>query len=60
MYKDVSKKELELLLEQTKRELKLYTQYYEKLKVNEDHYNRQINLLLDDMKALQRELEKRK
>jgi hypothetical protein len=60
MYKDVSKKELELLLEQTKRELKLYTQYYEKLKVNEENYNKQINLLLDDLKALQKELEKRK
>jgi hypothetical protein len=60
MYKDVSKEELKLLLEHTKRELKLYTQYYEKLKVDEDNYNRQINLLLDDMNALQKELEKRK
>ncbi|MDR1454317.1 MAG: hypothetical protein LBJ01_01580, partial [Tannerella sp.] len=60
MYENVSKEELEALLEHTRRELKIYSLYYEKLKVDRDCYDRQVNLLLDDIRDLQKELEKRK
>jgi hypothetical protein len=59
MYENVETKELELLLKQTERELKLYTKYNEMMKVNDENYNAQVNLLLDDIKNLLNELKRR-
>jgi len=59
MYENLETKELEFLLEQTERELILYTRYNEMMKVNDENYNAQVNLLLDDIKSLRNELRKR-
>jgi hypothetical protein len=59
MYKDLSTKELALLLEHSKRELILLTKLREKGSYSSKNYELQVNLLLDDINSLERELKKR-
>jgi hypothetical protein len=60
MYKDLSTEELVLLLEHSKRELVLLTKLREKGRYGSKNYESQVDLLLDDINDLGRELKKRK
>jgi hypothetical protein len=60
MYRDLSTEELVLLLEHSKRELILLTKLREKGLYGSENYKSQVDLLLDDINSLGRELKKRK
>lgn len=60
MCKDLSTDELVLLLEHSKRELILLTKLRENGRYGSKNYESQVNLLLDDINSLERELKKRK
>ena len=59
MYNELTKQELELLIEQTKRDLTVLQRYYQKGDFSFKGFEKQINLLLDDLNELQRELDKK-
>jgi len=59
MYDELTTKELEFLIEQTKRELTALRRYYERGDYSLKGFETQVNLLLDDLDELKKELNKR-